>query len=309
MSVLDLIQLSPKSNIGGIEIQATLEEQYSDALQITEHPVERGAAITDHAYKRPSEVVIRCGWSNSSTDSLVGAAQALFSGQMSMSDYVSDVYSQLLALQEKREPITITTSRRQYEDMLIVGLNVTTDVKTSNVLMVSVTLRQVIIVSTQATTLPPRTDQANPEDTAEIEQRGIVQPVPATPSPGGAVSPLGMLQQSVSPDLTSVGASNFFSVPALPTPQAFGLSLGGLDYKAVLSYAATDEGGWVLDMADAAGAPLVSGIPLVTGADLLGQFKHLGIPGGLWVQTANNPDAVPTFGNLGVDSFLFYVTK
>lgn len=68
------------------------------------------------------------------------------------------------------------------------------------------------------------------------------------------------------------------------------------------------EGGWVLQIADQSGNVLVSGIPLVTGANLLAQYAHLGFSGGLYVQTTNNPDAVPTFSNLGSDALLYWVT-
>lgn len=187
MALLDLLSFAPKGRIGTIEIAATLEEIHSDTLQTTEHPVELGAAITDHAYKRPCEVVIRCGWSNSTLSSFISVISSLFSGSMSASDYVSSVYSKLLALQESRVPMDITTSKRQYSNMLIAGLQVTTDQRSSAVLMVQATCRQIIIVKTQATTLPAKEDQANPASTAGIEDTGFKQCRPATPMSGGAV--------------------------------------------------------------------------------------------------------------------------
>lgn len=45
--------------------QITIEEHHTDELQITDHPVESGAPITDHAFMHPREVRIRCAWSNS----------------------------------------------------------------------------------------------------------------------------------------------------------------------------------------------------------------------------------------------------
>lgn len=306
MSLLDFIQLTPRSSIGGIEIQATLEEIHNSTVQITEHPVELGAEITDHAFKKPDEVVLRCAWSNSSPQALLGTVQRLFSGELSGADYVSDVYSQLRELQEARMPFEIVTTTRRYQNMLITALQVTRDQKTGNALVCTATCREVIIVQTKATTLPPRQDQASPEETAEVEDRGTVQAVPATPSPGGAVSPLDMVRQVTgNPLATSINPGDFFSVPALPTPQSFGISLGGLDLNMNLAF--KGAAGWVMDVANNVGDTLLSGVPLVTGGNLLEQFEHLGIPGGLWVQTKNAPDAVPTFDNLGVESFLFYV--
>lgn len=65
---------------------------------------------------------------------------------------------------------------------------------------------------------------------------------------------------------------------------------------------------WVLDIADVNGNPLVQGIPLVTGIDLLGQYGYLGLGYQLWVATDGDPDAVPTYANLGTLSHLYVVT-
>jgi len=96
------------SRIGNVIIECSIEEAYSDKLEITEHPVEAGASITDHSYLRPSEVVFKCGWSNSSAAAVVGAVSALVNKVNSAAvDYVTGIYSQLLALQEAQQPITI----------------------------------------------------------------------------------------------------------------------------------------------------------------------------------------------------------
>jgi hypothetical protein len=189
MALMDLLQIAPKGKIGDIEIMATLEEIHTDALQITEHPIEVGAPIADHAYIRPSELVMRCGWSNSSFTALTGAIASLFDGGEVGEKYTDAIYSQLLALQQTREPFDVITSARQYSNMLISSLRLDRDKETSSILMITATLRQVIIVYTAVTALPPREDQADPASTAEIENTGVKQPIAATPSPGGAVSP------------------------------------------------------------------------------------------------------------------------
>lgn len=189
-AAFDYLSLSPKNKIGGIVLPAWFEERYHDSLRITEHPVEANASITDHAFVEPCEVMIRCGWSNSSLAALTGAIQALFSGGApSVSDYVSSIYSQLLALHQSRKLLDITTSKRQYSNMLIQRLQVETDSKSNSVLMVTAICRQVIVVSTQSTTLPPSENQADPSKTAETLNSGDKQLQSASPAPGGAVAP------------------------------------------------------------------------------------------------------------------------
>lgn len=98
-----------------------------------------------------------------------------------------------------------------------------------------------------------------------------------------------------------------FEIPLTPVQQRFSTVLGGVTVYLTVSWRNLGGAGWVLDLDDANQAPLVHGIPLVTGANLLGQHRHIGIPGEIWCQTDGDLDAVPTFENLGVDGKLYFV--
>ncbi|MDR8873542.1 phage baseplate protein [Burkholderia multivorans] len=188
--ILDVTLVGSKK-IGSITISAIVEEVYSDNLTITEHPVENGAPINDHAYMRPREIVIKCGWSNADYSALLGSAVVSFdptgANTMATGTYVDAIYSRLLQLQANRERIDVVTTRRKYSNMLIQGLSTVTDRKTSAALMVTATLKQVNIVSTKATKLPPKDDQADPAATSETVNAGVKSATPAAPAPGGAV--------------------------------------------------------------------------------------------------------------------------
>lgn len=92
-------------------------------------------------------------------------------------------------------------------------------------------------------------------------------------------------------------------------PQTFSILLNGITYRLTFLYRNDPNSGWTLDIADSTGNPIVQGIPLVTGADLLAQYRHLGFTGALVVQTTNDPDAVPTFDNLGKNAQVYWVTQ
>jgi hypothetical protein len=98
----------------------------------------------------------------------------------------------------------------------------------------------------------------------------------------------------------------FYEIPLSPRPQRMTLNLGGSIYQLRFGFANEAEGGWFMDIADSLGNPMVTGIPLVTGADLLAQYRYLGIPGRLWVTTDGAPNAVPTYANLGSAGHLFF---
>ena len=54
-----------------------------------------------------------------------------------------------------------------------------------------------------------------------------------------------------------------YVIPLTPEPQRFSIVLAGRELLLAVRWMDAPEGGWLLDMADAEGVPLVSGIPLV----------------------------------------------
>jgi hypothetical protein len=161
------IYFRPKRSIGGFTADVTIEEQHNDSAGITDHPVERGAAVSDHAYRNPAQLTVVVGWSNSS--------------QAAGRDptYVQRVYEKILALQNTYEPFSVVTGKRVYRNMLIQALATTTGRETENVLILTVTMREIIIVASQTTTVPPRENQAEPQKTQEVSQGGSKQLQPA----------------------------------------------------------------------------------------------------------------------------------
>ncbi|MGX9980716.1 phage baseplate protein [Methylobacterium fujisawaense] len=224
-----LIQPSARA-IGQIYADVTVEEVHRDEVIITQHPIEGGGVITDHAYKRPAELEIRCGFSNSSAG-YVG--------------YVQEQYRALLALQLARQPFTVYTGKRRYRNMLIRGISVATDGHSENILMASVALQEVILVSTQTTrsgqggstgngsgngdssTASPgaNANQANPASTGSVTNSGSVEATGVgSQAFAGSFNP-----GSYSPDGGSVGNGSFgLSTPGADltpqTPQLSGIS-------------------------------------------------------------------------------------
>ncbi|MGK2829250.1 phage baseplate plug family protein [Ralstonia pseudosolanacearum] len=97
-----------------------------------------------------------------------------------------------------------------------------------------------------------------------------------------------------------------FEIPLTAQPQNFNITLVGIQYEFTLVWRDTTNGGWFLDIADASGNALLSGIPLVTGVNLLAQYAYMAFGFELWVQT-DAADAPPTFTNLGTESHLYCV--
>lgn len=98
-----------------------------------------------------------------------------------------------------------------------------------------------------------------------------------------------------------------YVVPLQNTPQTLQVTLAGVQYNLSVWWNNQTQS-WVVDIFDVNNNPIVTGIPMVTGADLLEQFAYLNFGGQLIAQsTQSDPTAVPTFDDLGSTAFLFFV--
>lgn len=100
-----------------------------------------------------------------------------------------------------------------------------------------------------------------------------------------------------------------FRIQLQPFNQKLTVSLGGATYLLNVVYNGAN-GTWIMDIADQNGNDIATGIPLTTGADLIGQFEYLGIggPGGQMVaQSSFSSDVPPTYSDLGTTGNLFFV--
>lgn len=179
---------------------AVVEEHHRDRLEITSHPVEIGAAISDHAYLQPPEVTITLGWSNSSDLSTtteaaniaaawgtafggeigngIGAAIGLGEGLHNLitaknRDVVLEAYASLQNLMTNRLLFTLYTGKRIYKNMLCKGLSTETNNTTENSILITMDCQQVLIVETTLVPLPVA-NQASPFDTGSAISQGTL---------------------------------------------------------------------------------------------------------------------------------------
>jgi hypothetical protein len=185
--------LTPQRAIGMVIPDCVFSEDHIDTLEITEQPVEKTADITDHAYMKPPEVTIRLGFSNASLGAIGSLVTSAFSGTLTASgvlgtltdgiggdSYAVQSYNKLLALQASRVPFAITTGKRNYVNMLIRTIAVHTDATYEYSLMATVHCKQVNLVSTFSTTMPPNSNQAQAQTTASPQSTGTQSPAPTT---------------------------------------------------------------------------------------------------------------------------------
>lgn len=147
------VLIQPQRKIGSIQVQVVISENTTDTLTVTKQPVQQGASITDHAYLEP----------------VVFAATIYF--QNSLSQSLSEIYQSILDLQSSRIPFDIITPKRFYSSMLMTTVSQATDKRTENILSVSISCQQIIIVPVSITQVA-RHSQKNPATTGATQNAG-----------------------------------------------------------------------------------------------------------------------------------------
>lgn len=164
-----------------IEFDATVNDSHSASAEITEHPVEDGASVSDHVRPGLDRVSLRIVISDNpiatpgdhatgatgtmGTVDLVGAngvksgeARVLvFDGFLFRAKWV---YEELLTLMAAGTPVGVLTSLRDYESMGIVSINPLRDAESGNALFATVEFKQVRVVTSQVVAAPePREER------------------------------------------------------------------------------------------------------------------------------------------------------
>jgi len=149
------VSFRPRRKIGAFTATVTLEEIATDELEITSHPVQNGANISDNAYVKPATLAMRCMWSEAD------AGMPL-----------DELYTKLRELQASRIPFDVVTGKRIYKNMLMKSLGETTDKATNNILNISMTLQEILIVDVVTTRVPVRSKQRDAGRTGATEPTG-----------------------------------------------------------------------------------------------------------------------------------------
>jgi hypothetical protein len=140
--------------LGGLtpdfHFDATVRESHTSQLTVTDNPVETGVVVSDHAFMQPLRLEIEAAVSDTP---LSTPEDDSFASEVSRS---AKAFQLLQQLQSAAEPFNVQTGLRFYENLIIETLTAEQDKDTANVLAFRASLREVIIVSTQTVTYPPR---------------------------------------------------------------------------------------------------------------------------------------------------------
>lgn len=143
---------------------AIFSTQHDTSLSITEHPVQSGASISDHAYEEAAKLTFDIGMSD--------VMQSYIPGQFSDNSSRSiSAYAKLRELQTLRLPLSVVTKLDSYSNMLVETISTVEDNKTTYGLRATVTLKQVFVVNVNTVKISERPHKS--AETNEGEQKVI----------------------------------------------------------------------------------------------------------------------------------------
>ena len=136
------------TKIGDIVVDASIAETHVLENEITDHPVEQGANISDHSRPMPDSFTMECVVSN--TPILPDAAGARPENKPGRA---KATYEALKKLRDEGTLIDVVTSLVTYKSMVVKSVSIPRDAKTSDCLKFSITLKQIRVVKNKLTAL------------------------------------------------------------------------------------------------------------------------------------------------------------
>jgi hypothetical protein len=141
--------------IDGFLIDASVTEGHKYTATLTKYPVESGSPIADNVTKEPKQVTIEGIVSDTPIGNAIAARQRTQASPDTTLEFLpsDEALARLEAIFEAEEPVTIETSLKRYENMVLIDLDVPRDAETGDALHFTATFEQVKIITNQRTTI------------------------------------------------------------------------------------------------------------------------------------------------------------
>jgi|JI10StandDraft_1071094.scaffolds.fasta_scaffold1005924_2 hypothetical protein len=155
--------------MGELVIDAVIKEGHELKAKVSEHPSESGASFCDHVALEPTTLQIEGIISNTPMTFIgVTAVRSLDNYLHDRSnDLAGEAFKKLEAIFAKREPISITTTLKEYSNMVLESLSVERGGGTSESLHFRATAKQIRMANqaTIAISIPePKPESAKPKN-------------------------------------------------------------------------------------------------------------------------------------------------
>ncbi len=163
--------------VESIIVDAAMKETHTMTADITEFPVEVGANVSDNIRKKPNGLQIEAlvsdfplqtaGRAQSSSGAAPGTERPPNQERRS-----TNVLTKLEKLQKEARTVTVTTGLKTYRNMGISSVTVNRDKTIKNGLVISITMKELIILASQTTLVRKVSDPKGMKKTADGKKTG-----------------------------------------------------------------------------------------------------------------------------------------
>lgn len=153
------------SPAGTLYFDAVLHVDHNANVTITQHPVQTGAVISDHAVVEPEEISLEIGM----TDVIGGDGSSV------------QAYQLFKSVMNQREPCTVVTRLATYQDMILTSIAAPDDYTTMNALRCTLIFSKVRIVSVATVQVQQKVSGSKTSPATPVQQESSSKP-PDSPS-------------------------------------------------------------------------------------------------------------------------------
>lgn len=147
---------------GNIELDAALDENHEWSAEATSNPVEEGAPVTDHVIEQSDKLKIRGFVTDSPLNLSQSVSGLLNSG--SVGNRTQAVFDLLYDLIKIREPMTVYTKHRIYDNMVLTNVTIPRSAGVGEAIEFNAEFIHIRKVATQMVDVP---DGINPKKDAK----------------------------------------------------------------------------------------------------------------------------------------------
>lgn len=147
-----------KTNIAGYFFDGFMEVEHTSKVQITSHPIQTGANISDHAYEEPDELNMKIIMSDAMS-SISEDSEKQFAGIA----YTRSVgaYKILRELLKQKKVFSVGTRLKTYDNMMMQSLTVNDNADSMNGLVADISMRQIFVVNEKTVKVSTREQTTN----------------------------------------------------------------------------------------------------------------------------------------------------
>lgn len=145
-----------------VRFDSSDKETHTSSVELSEHPVEEGADVTDHIRIKPDEIELNGVISNTPLLFLASlqAESPIEGSNERTDDRVEVAYKQLREFQRNGVLVDVITSLRTYSNMVITNIAVSRDARTGNIFDSTISLREMTMATAMSIDVPVPKDVA-----------------------------------------------------------------------------------------------------------------------------------------------------